>query len=215
MKTIHNDAVLVVGGGVAGARVSKELTDSGLTVYLIERTPSLGGITAQLGYMFPLHNCVLCRGSADHGYGCTRPSVSPDFLDFNRPDNLHVLTLSELVNLEGQPGDFRATIRSLPRYVEPSLCINCDKCSEVCPAEITDKYWPDHPKHKAAYKIDWRAIPNAYVIDKDDYCVDCDKCEEICPTGAIDLNQVEVKTILEVGAVVLATGSCSDPIIES
>jgi hypothetical protein len=30
--------------------------------------------------MFPQHDCVLCRGTADHGYGCTRPSISPAYI---------------------------------------------------------------------------------------------------------------------------------------
>ena len=136
-------------------------------------TPSLGGVTAQLGYMFPHHNCLLCRGTADHGFGCTRPSISPDFLDFNRPANLHILTLGDIEEITGEAGSFTATARVRPRYVEPSLCINCDRCSQICPAEVTDQYSLSPSgagRHKAAYKPDWRAIPNAYVIDKGDYC---------------------------------------------
>ncbi len=206
MTTSQNNAVLVIGGGVAGAQVAQQLAAQGVAVYLAEKTPSLGGITSQLGYMFPHHNCVLCRGSADHGFGCTRPSVSPDFLDFNRPDHLHVFTLTELVDLQGEPGRFTAVLRVRPRYVDPALCINCHRCAEVCPVEVKDRYLPDHPTHKAAYKPDWRAIPNAYVIDWVEQCADCRKCQEICPTGAIDLSERERLTSVQVGAVVLATG---------
>ncbi len=206
MKESRNNAVLVVGGGIAGAQVASELILSGVTVYLAEKAPSLGGITSQLGYMFPHHNCVLCRGTGDHGFGCTRPSISPAFLDFNQSDQLHVLTLSELVELQGQPGQFTATVLAQPRYVDPALCINCDKCAEVCPIEITDRYSPVPTVHKAAYKPDCRAIPNSYIIDKGNYCTDCNKCQEVCPTRAIDLSQTAQTIRIEVGAVVLATG---------
>ena len=218
-KTSQSNAALVIGGGVAGARVARELADSGLAVYLVEQTPSLGGVTAQLGYMFPHHNCLLCRGTADHGFGCTRPSISPDFLDFNRPSNLHILTLGDVEDITDEAGRFTATVRVRPRYVEPSLCINCDRCSQICPAEVTDRYSLSPlgaGRHKAAYKPDWRAIPNAYVIDKGSYCTDCGKCQEICPTRAINLEQVERRYQLKVGAVVLATGyQLHDPTVSA
>ena len=63
-------AVLVVGGGVGGMRAAVDLAEAGLKVYLVETMPWLGGRVAQLGYMFPTHDCVLCRGTSDHGYGC-------------------------------------------------------------------------------------------------------------------------------------------------
>jgi phytoene dehydrogenase-like protein len=77
-------SVLVVGGGIGGMRAAIDLAEAGLKVYLIERDPGLGGRVAQLGYMFPTHDCVLCRGTSDHGYGCTRPAISPVFHEHNR-----------------------------------------------------------------------------------------------------------------------------------
>ncbi len=71
------DSVLVIGGGVGGMRAAIDLADAGIHVFLLESTPSLGGRVAQLGFMFPTHDCVLCRGTSDHGFGCTRPSISP------------------------------------------------------------------------------------------------------------------------------------------
>ena len=124
MNESRDNAVLVVGGGVAGAQVASELILSGVSVYLIEKAPSLGGITSHLGYMFPHHNCVLCRGTSDHGFGCTRPSISPEFLDFNQPDQLHVMTLSELIELQGSPGRFtRRCSRNLATWTLHSASI--------------------------------------------------------------------------------------------
>jgi heterodisulfide reductase subunit A len=51
-------AAMVIGGGIAGMRSALDLADAGLKVYLVEQTPCLGGRVAQLGYMFPQHDCV-------------------------------------------------------------------------------------------------------------------------------------------------------------
>ena len=69
------DPVLVVGGGVAGQKAALDLAHAGVEVILLEKDSSLGGTTAQLGMMFPLHNCLLCRGETRHGPGCTRPTI--------------------------------------------------------------------------------------------------------------------------------------------
>ncbi len=214
-NTSRRKAVMIVGGGIAGARLAYDLTQSGLFVYLIESAATLGGITAQLGYMFPHHNCLLCRGTEDHGYGCTRPSIAPEFLDFNQPDNLRVLTQTELTSLRGDAvHGFTATLRSKPRYVDPARCINCHRCGDVCPVELPARYGSQGAAHKAAYKPDWRAVPNAYLIDKGDYCRDCGKCAEICPTHAIDLNDGGREFEIEIAAVALATGyALHDPTV--
>jgi heterodisulfide reductase subunit A-like polyferredoxin len=86
--------VLVLGGGVSGQKAALDLVGAGLEVLLVEQGSSLGGTTAQLGLMFPLHNCLLCRGEARHGPGCTRPTISPDLLDHARPESLEVWTRS-------------------------------------------------------------------------------------------------------------------------
>jgi heterodisulfide reductase subunit A-like polyferredoxin len=75
------DPVLVAGGGPAGQRAALDLVHAGLPVLLVEGGDSLGGTVAQLGTMFPLHACLLCRGDAKHGPGCTRPVISADLLD--------------------------------------------------------------------------------------------------------------------------------------
>ena len=73
--------VMVVGGGVGGMRAAIDLAEAGLRVILVEATPPLGRPVSSLGFMFPTHDCVLCRGTSDHGYGCTRPAISPAFLN--------------------------------------------------------------------------------------------------------------------------------------
>ena len=197
---------LVIGGGIGGMRSALDLAEAGLRVYLIEQTPCLGGRVAQLGYMFPQHDCVLCRGTPDHGYGCTRPSISPAYIQHNQHPNIQILTNTRVIDVEGQAGDFTVSLRSEPRYVDPIRCINCGYCSDVCPIELPDEYQRGLTMRKAAYKVAARAAPDAYVIDRGPYCDDCGKCIDACPTDAIDLNEQPQLLTVEVGAIILALG---------
>ncbi len=198
--------VLVIGGGVAGMRAAGDLAEAGLTVYLVENTSSLGGRVAQLGYMFPTHDCVLCRGTADHGYGCTRPSISPAFQDHNMHPNINVLTLTNVIDVQGQAGDFHVTMLQEPRYVDVKRCTNCGLCAVVCPVDLPSGFQAQLAMRKAAYKSAPRAIPNAYIIDKGPYCQDCGRCVDICPTDAIDLEEKQREIHIDVGAIILAVG---------
>ncbi len=198
--------VMVIGGGVAGMRAAVDLAEAGLQVYLVESAPALGGRVAQLGYMFPTHDCVLCRGTSDHGYGCTRPAISPAFQDHNLHPNIRVLTLTNVISVEGQAGDFRVTLRHEPRYVDPARCINCDLCSLVCPVTLPSSFQQELATRKAAYKVAVRSIPNAYIIDRGPYCDDCGRCVAVCPTQCIDLNEEPKESQVHVGAIIMALG---------
>ena len=143
-------AVLVIGGGIGGMRAALDLADAGLKVYLVEQTPCLGGRVAQLGYMFPQHDCVLCRGTPDHGYGCTRPSISPAYVHHNQHPNIEILTSTHVMDVEGQAGDFTVSLRQEPRYVDPERCIDCGYCAAVCPVELPDSYQQGMSMRKAA-----------------------------------------------------------------
>ena len=198
--------VLVIGGGVAGQRAALDLVGCGLRVILLECSPSLGGTVAQLGTMFPLHNCLLCRGGDRHGPGCTRPTISPDLLDFARPDTLELWTQAQVLAVEGELGAFKVTIQRQPRYVDISLCINCDRCAEICPQELSDSFEAGLIWRKAAHRPAVRAVPDAYVIDKGDCCDACGRCAGVCPTGAIHLDQTATVEIVTVSAIVVATG---------
>jgi heterodisulfide reductase subunit A len=53
------DAVLVIGGGIAGIQTSLDLADAGHMVYLVEKQPSIGGTMAQLDKTFPTMDCSI------------------------------------------------------------------------------------------------------------------------------------------------------------
>jgi heterodisulfide reductase subunit A len=197
---------MVIGGGIGGMRAALDLADAGIKVYLVENTPCLGGRVAQLGFMFPQHDCVLCRGTSDHGYGCTRPSISPAYIQHNRHPNIEIMTDTQVIDIAGQAGDFSVSLRQEPRYVDPARCIDCGYCAEVCPVDLPDSYQQGLAFHKAIYKVAARAAPDAYVIERGDYCDDCRKCVEVCPSRAINLNDHPRFTSVGVGAIILALG---------
>ncbi|MBU0704599.1 MAG: FAD-dependent oxidoreductase [Chloroflexi bacterium] len=205
-------AVLVVGGGVGGMRAALDLAEAGLKVYLVENMPWLGGRVAQLGYMFPTHDCVLCRGTSDHGYGCTRPAISPAFLDNNLHPNIEILTNTDLINLAGYAGDFTVTLRHRPTYVDASRCINCGLCDGVCPVSLPSPFQLGLSVRKAIYKMAPRALPDTYIVDKVPRCETCRRCETVCPTGAVNLDEQETEYDVRVSAIILSLGyALSDP----
>jgi heterodisulfide reductase subunit A len=64
MQTVHSSqgvegAVMVVGGGIAGIQAALDLADGGFLVYLVERTPAIGGSMAQLDKTFPTNDCSM------------------------------------------------------------------------------------------------------------------------------------------------------------
>jgi heterodisulfide reductase subunit A-like polyferredoxin len=52
-------AVLVIGGGIGGIQAALDLAESGYYVYLVEQSPAIGGVMAQLERL-SLPMIVLC-----------------------------------------------------------------------------------------------------------------------------------------------------------
>jgi hypothetical protein len=52
-------AVMVVGAGITGIQASLDLADSGYFVYLLEKSPGIGGGMAMLDKTFPTNDCAM------------------------------------------------------------------------------------------------------------------------------------------------------------
>jgi len=185
-------AVLVVGGGIAGIQAALDLAESGYYVYLVERKAAIGGTMPMLDKTFPTNDCSMCI-------------LSPKLVECGRHLNIKVLTLAELVDLQGEPGNFTATVAVQPRYVDPAKCRACGDCAEACPQDVDDGFNQGLSKRRAVYKLYAQAFPNAFAVDKEN-CLDCGACVDACATGAIDHDMEGERLSLQVGAVVLAPG---------
>ena len=52
-------AALVVGGGIGGMQACLDLAEAGYYVYLVEQSPAIGGVMAQLDKTFPTNDCAM------------------------------------------------------------------------------------------------------------------------------------------------------------
>lgn len=52
-------SVLVVGGGIAGMQSALDLANSGYYVYILEKSPAIGGAMSQLDKTFPTNDCAM------------------------------------------------------------------------------------------------------------------------------------------------------------
>ena len=182
-------SALVVGSGISGIRSALDLAEAGYHVTLIDRAPHLGGVLSQLDYQFPTDHCGMCKmlplvDRDSSSQFCLRKGLFHE--------NIDILLSTELVNLEGEPGKFQATLRQKPTMVNASLCIGCGACSQVCPVEVPDAFNAGLTKRKAVYLPVPHNIPNTYVVDMA-ACTLCGQCEKACPTHAIDFGTEERK----------------------
>ena len=159
-------AVLVVGGGIAGMQACLDLADQGFKVYLAETKSAIGGKMAQLDKTFPTNDCAMC-------------TISPRLVEIGRHPNIHIMTNTDLMNVEGVPGNFKAHLVHQPRYIDLQKCISCGDCVKVCPVEVPDPFNEGLAQRHAAFKLYPQAVPNAFAIEKKGIS----PCRDACPTG--------------------------------
>jgi heterodisulfide reductase subunit A len=191
-------SVLVIGGGIAGIQTSLDLTELGFKVYLVERTPSIGGRMAQLDKTFPTNDCSLCI-------------LAPKMVEVYRNPNIELLTYHEVKGLSGEAGNFEVTLLKKPRYVDETKCKGCGDCAAKCPKiEVPNVFDMNLGKRKSIYIPFPQAVPPIYVIDPE-LCLKltkgvCGVCQKVCKAEAIDYDQKPEEFTINVGAVVGATG---------
>jgi NADH:ubiquinone oxidoreductase subunit E len=114
--------VAVIGGGIAGVQAALDLAEQGIKVYIIEKSPSLGGRMAQLDKTFPTNDCSMCI-------------LSPKLVEAGRHPNIELLTLSEVEEVAGEEGGFEVKVIKRARYVDEESCTGCGICAATCPVK--------------------------------------------------------------------------------
>lgn len=191
---------LVIGGGIAGIQAALNIANSGHEVILVEREPSIGGHMAQLSETFPTLDCSQCI-------------LTPKMVEVNQHPNIELMTYSEVEELSGFVGNFKVKIRKKARYVDWELCNGCGQCIEECPVETESEFERGVGNRKAIYRPFPQAVPNRAVIDRDK-CIDCMICAVFCPTDAIVYDDEDEIIEEEVGAIIVATGYETYPILD-
>jgi heterodisulfide reductase subunit A-like polyferredoxin len=158
--------VAIIGGGISAVQSALDLAEQGISVYIIEKTPSLGGKMAQLDKTFPTNDCSICI-------------LSPKLVAAGRHPNITLLTNSEIKVLKGEAGNFKAIVSKKPRYIIEEKCTACSLCAEACPVTKKSEFDEGLGPKKAAYIPFPQAVPLKYAIERKG----TPPCQAACPSG--------------------------------
>ncbi len=103
--------------------------------------------------------------------------ISPKLVEVGRHLNIEILTNSEILSLDGEPGHFTAKVHQDPRFVDLAKCTSCGECAKVCPIALPNEYDEGLSERKAIYKQYAQAIPGAFGISKRGTA----PCKATCP----------------------------------
>lgn len=191
--------VLVVGAGITGIQASLDLAEAGISVYLVEKAPSIGGRMAQFDKIYPTLDSSL-------------EMLMPKMVKVAEHPNIKLLTNTEVAGVEGSLESYRVKILRKPRYVNENKCTGCGACIEVCPVSVPDRFNEGLSQTRAISIYSPNAVPKVATINPE-YCIQlsgkgkCAKCAEVCEPKAVDFEQKPETSSLNVGAIILAVGA--------
>ncbi|HPD61763.1 MAG TPA: FAD-dependent oxidoreductase, partial [Thermodesulfobacteriota bacterium] len=132
-------AAMVVGGGIGGMQASLDLANAGFKVYLVEDTPAIGGVMAQLDKTFPTNDCSMC-------------TISPKLIEVGKHLNIDIITNAHVEEVRGEAGNFQVKVQQKARYIDLEKCNACGDCIERCPVEVQSEFDEGLSIRKAVYK---------------------------------------------------------------
>ena len=94
-------SALIVGGGIAGIQAALDIAAAGFKVYMVEKTPSVGGKMSQLDKTFPTLDCSACI-------------LTPKMVDVASHPNIELMTYSQVEDITGYVGNFDVKVRKRP-----------------------------------------------------------------------------------------------------
>lgn len=186
----------ILGGGIAGMTLALSLARAGIKVYLIEKSPTLGGKVARWSRIFGMGDCSICFLSELIG-------------ELVKEENIKIYTNVEIEKVSGEVGNFTIDLIKKPRFVDEQKCTGCKQCTYLCTIEKSNQYEFGLTNRKLIYIPFTQAYPYVSLIDEEDIetCRQCHICERACINNAINLDQKPEKIRIKVGAKVLAIGT--------
>ncbi len=185
--------IFVIGGGIAGMTAAAEAAEVGYPVILVEKEAYLGGRVMRTHKYFP----KMCPPTCGFEINARRIKQNP---------RITVHTLATVEEILGTAGDFKALIKVSPRYVTGNVPIDGSVADQLT-SEREDDLNLGVGTTKALYYPHDMAYPPLHVIDKDALSdADAATLTEVCPPGSIDLEMSEEEMVVDVGAIIVATG---------
>jgi len=187
----NDKSVLVIGGGVGGIRSALDLAESRRNVILIDKSYSIGGLMTQLDRTFPTNNCDLC-------------TISPHLSENTRQIHLDLKPMTQLEQLTGETGNFKATLVTEPRYIDMDKCTACGECYKHFPEAV--RFTPGlDPRAPTCMRYP-QATPYAFSIDIEKI-TDITALKKVCKANAIISDDTQKKIVIDVASIVLSVGA--------
>lgn len=127
--------------------------------------------------------------------------------DAGRHPKITLHTMSEVAQVSGYVGNFKARIIKKARYVVENECTACGDCASVCPVVFPDEFNVGLSSRKAIYIPFPQAVPSSYAININE-CMGrgCSKCIDACEKKCISFHMSDEDLVEDIGSIVVATG---------
>ncbi len=185
-----SNSILVIGGGFSGITAALEAAEVGYEVFIVEKSPYLGGRVMQLNKYFP----KLCPPSC---------GLEIQYQRIRKNPRVHFFTQSEVVKVSGKAGDFTIRIKVTPRYTAAHGADLSDIAAKL-ETEIEDDFNFKLVSKKPLYMDVPFAFPHRWVLEKDK--LDVAETRLVHNSTAVDLDQEPREFELNVGSIIVATG---------
>ena len=185
-----SNAILVVGGGFSGLTAALEAAEVGYDVFIVEKSPFLGGRVAQLNKYFP----KLCPPSC---------GLEIQFQRIKKNPRIKFFTQATVTTVKGNAGNYTVGVRIEPRHTAPHSA-DLGLLASSLEGEVNSEFELGMGTRKPLYLSAPFAFPSRYVLDK----TDLSKADQIklAKSAAVDLNEAPKEIELSVASIVLATG---------
>ncbi|MEF8889279.1 MAG: FAD-dependent oxidoreductase [Desulfohalobiaceae bacterium] len=183
-------SILVIGGGFSGITAALEAAELGEEVYLVEKSPYLGGRVMQLNKYFP----KLCPPSC---------GLEIQYQRIKNAKNLQSFTMSEVISVSGEAGNYEVTVKLRPRHT-PASSVDLSGLAQSLSQDVDNEFEFSLAKRGPLYMSAPFAYPQRYVLDKE-HLSEEDR-SKLSKSKLIDLEQEEKTMTLQVGSIILATG---------